>query len=434
MKAMERQSSEQGLDFDRGHLWHPYSAMGGPAEVLSVQRAEGSRIQLADGQWLIDGMSSWWAAIHGYNHPRLNRAITKQLQDMAHVMFGGLTHQAAIELGKALLDLVPPGLDRVFYCDSGSVAVEVAMKMALQYRQARQEGQKTRFLTIQGGYHGDTWNAMSVCDPHTGMHALFQGSLPQQLFAPRPRCRHGASWQREDLQPLRELAHRHRETLTAIILEPVVQGAGGMYFYHPRYLQGVRDICDELGLLLICDEIATGFGRSGRLFACEHAGVSPDILCLGKALTGGYLSLAATLCRGRIADTISTGTPGILMHGPTFMANPLACAVALASIEELRARDWQREVRDIEAALRQGLEPARELPAVQDVRILGAIGVIETRDPVERRRITPVLLKHGVWLRPFGRLIYTMPPFIVRHKELDQICRAMCACAALTEK
>ncbi|OQX18924.1 MAG: adenosylmethionine--8-amino-7-oxononanoate transaminase [Desulfobulbaceae bacterium A2] len=426
---MTRGTEEELLEFDRRHLWHPYASMLDQPRMLSVARAEGVRLQLSDGRRLIDGMSSWWAAIHGYNHPQLNQAATQQLHDMAHVMFGGLTHRPAMELGQQLLALVPPGLEKIFFSDSGSVAVEVAMKLALQYRQARGETQQSRFLALRGGYHGDTWHAMSVCDPVTGMHQLFSASLPQQLFAPRPARRWGELWQKGDSAAIEELAEEHREQLTAIILEPVVQGAGGMYFYHPEYLRRVRQLCDRLGLLLIADEIATGFGRSGKLFACEHATISPDILCVGKALTGGYLSLGATLCRTEIAETISGAAPGVFMHGPTFMANPLACRVAGASLALLRNRPWQQEVQAIQGHLETGLAPARLLPQVADVRILGAIGVIEMRQTVNTRRLTPLLLEHGVWLRPFGRLIYTMPPYPVTHTEVEQICSAMIACA-----
>ncbi|OQX12461.1 MAG: adenosylmethionine--8-amino-7-oxononanoate transaminase [Desulfobulbaceae bacterium A2] len=427
---MNRREIQPLLDFDRQHLWHPYATMNDPPTMLPIVHAEGVRLQLADGRWLIDGMSSWWAAIHGYNHPQLNQALRQQVDELAHVMFGGLTHTAAIELGQELLRVVPPGLDKIFFSDSGSVAVEVAMKMALQYRHARRQPQRCRFLTLRGGYHGDTWHAMSVCDPVTGMHQLFSPSLPRQHFAPRPARRFHETWQEGDDKELEEIALQHQAELTAIILEPVVQGAGGMHFYHPEYLRRIRHLCDRLDLLLICDEIATGFGRSGKMFACEHAGIRPDILCLGKALTGGYLSLAATLCREEIAQIICAAPPGVFMHGPTFMGNALACRVAKVSIELLRNRPWQEEVRSIEERLITGLAPARTLPAVQDVRVLGAIGVIELRHATTTGKLTSVLLEHGVWLRPFGKLIYTMPPYPTGAEDLEKICQAMLACAA----
>ena len=413
------------LAYDREHVWHPYSTLIDPPPVFPVASASGVRLRLSDGRELIDGMSSWWSAIHGYAHPALNAAISAQLERMAHVMFGGLTHEAAVELARRLVDITPAGLEHVFLADSGSVSVEVAIKLALQYRAARGEARRARLLAIRGGYHGDTFGAMAVCDPVTGMHGLFSGVLPQHLFAPRPEVRYGDAWRAEDLAPLRELAARHADELTAIILEPIVQGAGGMWFYHPRYLAGVREICDEFGLLLIADEIATGFGRSGRLFACEHAGVAPDILCLGKALTGGYMTLAATLVTGAVAHTICRAEPGVFMHGPTFMGNALACACARASIDLLLAGDWAGEVARIERALSRGLAPARELPQVVDVRTLGAIGVIELREPVDMRTIPHAFAARGVWLRPFGRLVYVMPPYVTSDADLETLTTAM---------
>ncbi|MBX9607788.1 MAG: adenosylmethionine--8-amino-7-oxononanoate transaminase [Gammaproteobacteria bacterium] len=413
------------LAYDREHVWHPYSTLIDPPPVFPVASAAGVRLRLSDGRELIDGMSSWWSAIHGYAHPVLNAAIGAQLERMAHVMFGGLTHEAAVELARRLVDITPAGLEHVFLADSGSVSVEVAIKLALQYRAARGEARRARLLTIRGGYHGDTFGAMAVCDPVTGMHGLFSGVLPQHLFAPRPEVRYGDAWRAEDLAPLRELAARHADELTAIILEPIVQGAGGMWFYHPRYLAGVREICDEFGLLLVADEIATGFGRSGRLFACEHAGVTPDILCLGKALTGGYMTLAATLVTSAVAHTICRAEPGVFMHGPTFMGNALACACARASIDLLLAGDWAGEVARIERALSRGLAPARELPQVADVRTLGAIGVIELREPVDMRTIPHAFVARGVWLRPFGRLVYVMPPYVTSDADLETLTSAM---------
>lgn len=413
------------LAYDREHVWHPYSTLIDPPPVFPVVGAEGCRLKLADGRELIDGMSSWWSAIHGYRHPVLDTAVRGQLEHMAHVMFGGLAHEGAAELARTLVDITPAGLNHVFFADSGSVAVEVAIKMALQYRAARGEVEKQKLLTVRGGYHGDTFGAMAVCDPVTGMHSLFNAVLPEHIFAPRPDVAFSETWDAAVLTDLRELAAFHADTLTAIILEPIVQGAGGMWFYHPAYLAGVREICDEFGLLLIADEIATGFGRSGRLFACEHAGIAPDILCLGKALTGGYMTLAATLVNSEVAYTICRAEPGVFMHGPTFMANALACACARASVELVLNSDWSGNVARIEAALRQGLAPCRDLPQVADVRCLGAIGVVELKEPVDMRSIPHAFVARGVWLRPFGRLVYVMPPYIVSDAELTQLTAAM---------
>ncbi|MCG2633786.1 MAG: adenosylmethionine--8-amino-7-oxononanoate transaminase [Gammaproteobacteria bacterium] len=397
-----------------------------PIPAYPVASASGVRLKLEDGRQLIDGMSSWWSAIHGYNHPRLNAAAETQLADMSHVMFGGLTHRPAAELAARLIELTPAPLNRVFFSDSGSVAVEVALKMALQYWQARGETRRTRFLSFRGGYHGDTIGAMAVSDPENGLHSLFSGTLTQQLFAPRPPSRASAAFDSRQLEQLRKTATDHREELAGIIIEPLVQGAGGMHFYHPDYLRELRQLCDQQGLLLIFDEIATGFGRTGSLFATEQAGVVPDIICLGKALTGGYMSLAATLTREAVASGICQGDPGVFMHGPTFMANPLACAVASASIDLLLESPWRARVQTIEQGLQAGLIPVSELPGVADVRVLGAIGVVEMKQPLDVTRTQAALVERGVWLRPFGKLLYTMPPYIIDSNDLAHLTDTMC--------
>ena len=418
------------LKRDAEVLWHPYSAAPASIAPYAVKSASGTRLTLHDGRELIDGMSSWWAVIHGYNHPRLNAAMSSQLQDMAHVMFGGLTHEPAILLAEKLLAITPPGLDKVFFSDSGSVAVEVALKMALQYWTALGQPEKKRVLALRQGYHGDTFGAMSVCDPINGMHHLFNDLVMPQIFAQAPQIAFAGDWDEHDAGEITNLIKNHHLELAAVILEPIVQGAGGMRFYHPRYLQKVRELCDEFDILLLADEIATGFGRTGELFACNHSRITPDILCLGKALTGGYMSFAATLCKGFISTVIAQNSPGVLMHGPTFMANPLACSVALASIDLLEKSAWQDSVANIESQLRIGLEPCRKLPAVKDVRVLGAIGVVETKDPVAVKRVQERLVERGVWLRPFANLCYTMPPFIATEDEIGTITAAMCAALA----
>jgi adenosylmethionine-8-amino-7-oxononanoate aminotransferase len=417
------------LDFDKRHLWHPYTSMQNPLPVYPVAAASGVRLQLEDGRTLIDGMASWWSAIHGYRHPVLDAAVKTQLDTVAHVMFGGITHKPAVELGKRLVALTPPGLEQVFFCDSGSVSVEVAIKMALQFWIGRGQTAKTKLLTLRKGYHGDTFAAMSVCDPVTGMHHVFSEVLQQQIFVGEPRTPFGQVCPAAELDELRAaLAARHVE-IAAVILEPIVQGAGRMYFYSADYLRGVRALCDEFDVLLIADEIATGFGRSGKLFACEHAAITPDILCAGKALTGGYMTLAATLCTREIGKVISHDG-GVFMHGPTFMANPLACAAAVASIDLLVNSPWQERVAAIEAQLRAELEPCRALAGVADVRVLGAIGVVEMKRAVDMAAAQKFFVDRGVWIRPFGKLVYVMPPYVIARDELAALTSAMHAYAA----
>ena len=417
------------LAFDRGHVWHPYGALPSALAPLPVVSAQGVRLKLADGRELIDGMASWWCAIHGYRHPVLDRAVGEQLGRMAHVMFGGLTHEPGVRLAERLLELAPPSLQAVFFADSGSVSVEVAIKLALQFQRARGQAGRTRLLTVRGGYHGDTFGAMAVCDPLGGMHSMFAGVLAEHVFAERPPDGFDAGLDERWAAQVRELVARHADELAAIVVEPVVQGAGGMRFHSPACVALLRECCDEHGLLLVLDEIATGFGRTGELFACEHAAVAPDVMCVGKALTGGYMTLAATLCTREVADAVSAGEGGGLMHGPTFMANPLACSVALASLDLLLddadGRGWRSRVQAIEQGLREGLEPARSLAGVADVRVLGAIGVVQLEHQVDIAAATDAAVARGVWLRPFRDLIYTMPPYVIEPHDLAQVTAAV---------
>ena len=420
---------DQLIALDRQHVWHPYSAMPNPLPVFPVRSAQGVRIELEDGRSLIDGISSWWTCIHGYNHPQLNAAATAQMAQMAHVMFGGLTHRPAVALAKKLIDLTPEPLQHVFFSDSGSVAVEVAMKLAVQYWHNRGQPQKDRFLTIRSGYHGDTFAAMSACDPVNGMHHLFSGILTQQYFAESPQIRFGEAWQEQDIESFETLLRERGDRIAAAIFEPVVQNAGGVRFYHPEYVRRASELCKQHNVLLILDEIATGFGRSGKLFACEYANICPDIMCVGKALSGGFMSLAATLTTSHISETFRSGEAGVFMHGPTFMGNPLACAVSLANLNLLESYDWKTTVTNIEDQLKKELEPCRELKAVKDVRVLGAIGVVELHQPVDMSVVQPQFVAEGVWLRPFGRLLYTMPPYIIEPDELTAVTGAIATVA-----
>jgi adenosylmethionine-8-amino-7-oxononanoate aminotransferase len=409
------------IEYDKKHVWHPYSRAIDPPTPYLVEKAVGCKLTLANGVTLIDGMSSWWSVIHGYNRPELNAAIKDQLENFSHVMFGGLTHQPAIELAQNLINLTSEKLAHVFFSDSGSVAVEVGIKMALQYQIAMGKPKRKRLLTVRGGYHGDTLGAMSVCDPVTGMHSIFSNYLPKQLFVEKPNPVYDAPWDARSLEEIEELLSTQQEKVAAVILEPIVQGAGGMRFYHPRYLKEVKNLCESYDILLIADEIATGFGRTGKLFACEHAGIEPDVMCLGKALTGGYMTLAATLTTSKVAAAISSRDPKVFMHGPTFMANPLACSCAIESIRLLMSSDWQGQVASIENALKEDLFELKNHRKVKDVRVLGAIGVVQLVENIDIEKIIPQFIKKGVWIRPFKDLIYVMPPYVISKEELSAL-------------
>jgi adenosylmethionine-8-amino-7-oxononanoate aminotransferase len=422
-------SAEQILDLDQKHVWHPYSSFAAPLLPYPVESTDGVRIKLKDGRELIDGMASWWSAVHGYGHPKLKQAAHEQIDTMSHVMFGGLTHEPAVALCEKLVKITPTGLNKVFISDSGSVAVEVAIKMAFQYWISQGQSNKNKLLTVNNGYHGDTFATMAVCDPVNGMHHMFEQVLNKHIFveAPQPAIHSllKAEFKEEHIQSLKECLEKNNQSIAALILEPIVQGAGGMRFYHPNYLTRARELCDEHNVLLIADEVATGFGRTGKMFACDHANISPDILCVGKALTGGFMSLAATLCTDKVAKGICDGEAGVFMHGPTFMGNPLACAVANASLDILMTGEWQQQILDIEAGMETGFAAAKDLPQVADVRVLGGVGVIELVEPVNMTQVQPMFVEQGVWVRPFGKHVYILPPYVISKQDLAFLCNAM---------
>jgi len=418
-------NNEQLIALDQQHVWHPYASMDNPPPAYPVVGAHGVRLHLADGRQLIDGMASWWCAIHGYNHPYINAAMQAQMNDMSHVMFGGITHEPAVRLAQRLVAMTPDGLEKVFFSDSGSVAVEVAIKMALQYWHAKGQANKNRMLTVRNGYHGDTFGAMAVCDPVNGMHSLFASVLPQHYFCDAPPLGFERPLADTDLDELEQQLKDNHGNIAGLILEPIVQGAGGMRFYSPAWLKAAAILCKKYDVLLIADEIATGFGRSGALFACNYADVQPDILCLGKAITGGTMSFAATLTSRQVATTISRGEASCFMHGPTFMGNPLACAVANASLDLLEKSDWKAQVKGLEQGLKVHLAKAAQASYVEDVRVLGAIGVLQVKEPVDLGRIQKILVDEGVWVRPFGKLVYVMPPYIMSPQDLEFLCQGM---------
>jgi adenosylmethionine-8-amino-7-oxononanoate aminotransferase len=422
-------SAEQILDLDQKHVWHPYSSFAAPLLPYPVESTDGVRIKLKDGRELIDGMASWWSAVHGYGHPKLKQAAHEQIDTMSHVMFGGLTHEPAVALCEKLVKITPAGLNKVFISDSGSVAVEVAIKMAFQYWISQGQSNKNKLLTVNNGYHGDTFATMAVCDPVNGMHHMFEQVLNKHLFveAPQPAIHSQlkAEFKEEHVQSLKACLEKNNQSIAALILEPIVQGAGGMRFYHPDYLTRARELCDEHNVLLIADEVATGFGRTGKMFACDHANISPDILCVGKALTGGFMSLAATLCTDKVAKGICDGEAGVFMHGPTFMGNPLACAVANASLDILMTGEWRQQISDIEAGMETGFAAAKDLPQVADVRVLGGVGVIELVEPVNMTQVQPMFVEQGVWVRPFGKNVYILPPYVISKQDLAFLCNAM---------